>query len=68
MATAQPIMQTFMLSINPKDKRAMKLVEALKMMDFLTIEQSPYDPKYVAELKAMDKRTFKTVKLEDIWK
>ncbi len=32
-------MQTFMVSINPKDKRATKLVEALKLMDFITIEK-----------------------------
>ncbi|MGM9838176.1 MAG: DUF2683 family protein [Paludibacteraceae bacterium] len=68
MATAQPAMQTFIISINPNDKRATKLMEALKLMDFLTIKQSPYDPKYVAEVKAMNKRTFKTIKTTNIWK
>ena len=36
-------------------------------MDFLKVEESPYDPRYVAEVKAMDKRTFKTVDRSTLW-
>ncbi len=66
--TAKSGIRTVTISFSQKDRRAAKFVEALKLVDFLTIEESPYDPKYVAEIKAMDKRTFKAVKTADLWK
>ena len=53
---------------NPKDKRAVQFVETLKLMDFFKVEESPYDPNYVAEVKSMDRTAFKAVKREDLWK
>ncbi len=41
-------MQTYILSFNPKDKRATKFMETIKLMDFFKVEESPYDPHYVA--------------------
>ena len=66
--TAKSGMRTVTISFSQEDRRAAKFVEALKLVDFLTIEESPYDPQYVAEIKAMDKRTFKAVKTADLWK
>lgn len=45
MATtvANTPMQTFMVSIDPKDKRAVKLVELLKLLDFFKVEEIPSD-------------------------
>lgn len=45
MATtvANTPMQTFILSFNPKDKRAAKLVEFLKLLDFFKVEEVPSD-------------------------
>lgn len=70
MATAaktslQTSMRALTLFFDPKDKRAVKFVEMLKLMDFFKVEDSPYDPEYVAEIKAMDRNTFKAVKRED---
>ena len=58
MATtvANTTKQTFMLSINPKDKRATKLVEALKVMDFITIEKSPRTSKPTTQPTTPKKR------------
>ena len=70
IATNAP-MQTFILSFNPKDKRATKFMETIKMMDFFKVEESPYDPDFVAKIQAidsMDKRKFKAVKSQDLWK
>ncbi len=64
-------MQTFILSFNPKDKRATKFMETIKLMDFFKVEESPYDPQFVAKIQAidsMDKRKFKAVRSQDLWK
>lgn len=64
-------MQTFMVSFNPKDKRAMRFFEALRIQDYFRVEECPYDPEYVAKIKAIDaqdKRKFKAIKSDDIWK
>lgn len=69
-ATNTP-MQTFILSFNPKDKRAAKFMETIKLMDFFKVEESPYNPEFVAKIQAidsMDKRDFKAVKSQDLWK
>jgi len=73
MATsvAKTPMQTFILSFNPEDKRAAKFMETIKLMDFFKVEESPYDPEFVAKIQAidaMDKREFKAVKSQDLWK
>ncbi|GEM_PF-1449771 len=60
--------QALTLFFNPKDKRAVQFVETLKLMDFFRVEESPYDPNYVAEVKSMDRTAFKAVKREDLWK
>ena len=64
-------MQTFILSFNPEDKRAVKFMETIKLMDFFKVEESPYYPEFVAKIQAidaMDKREFKAVKSQDLWK
>lgn len=66
-ATTSTPMQTFMVSINPKDKRATKLVEALKLMDFITIEKSPYDPEFVAKIKRSEKSKKHFVDVSKMW-
>ncbi|MBO4577321.1 MAG: hypothetical protein J5688_01300 [Paludibacteraceae bacterium] len=46
----------------------MQFIETAKLMDFFKVEESPYDPAYVTEVKAMDKSTFKPLNIEDLWK
>ena len=69
MATtvANTPMQTFMVSIDPKDKRATKLVEALKLMDFITIEKSPYASEFVAKIKRSEKSKKHFVDVSKMW-
>ena len=59
--------QTLFLTFNPESEKARRMIEALKLLDFLKIEESPYDATYVADVKAMDKSTFKPVNRENIW-
>ncbi len=63
--------QACTLYFNPKDRRATQLLEALKVMDFLKVEDSPYDKQFVAKIKSIDagdKRKFKAIKSQDVWK
>ena len=66
--TATTYNQSVTISFDSHDKRAKKFIETLKMMDFFQVVDSPYDAKYVAEIKSMDEKTFKPIKREDIWK
>ena len=58
-------MKSIMISFNSQDKRATKFVEAIKLFDFLKVEESPYNQAYVAEVKEMDSRTFKAINRKD---
>lgn len=60
-------MHAVVLSFNPSNSNALHFIEMAKKMDFLTVSESPYDPVYVANVKAMKKNTFKAVKREDLW-
>lgn len=66
-AAKQAGMQTFMVSFNPKDSRAAKLIEALKAMDFLTIEKSPYAPAFVEKIKKSEKSKKHFVEVAKMW-
>ncbi len=66
-AVATTPIQTFMVSINPNDKRATKLVEALKLMDFITIEKSPYSPEFVDKIKRSEKSKKHFVDVAKMW-
>ena len=68
IVTPRTPMRSVMVTFSPTDKKAKQFITTLKMMDFLHVEESPYNPQYVQEIKAMDKRTFKTVSREDLWK
>ena len=59
--------QTLFLTFNPESEKARRMIEALKTLDFFKIEESPYDADYVADVKAMNKKSFKTVSRKDIW-
>ena len=60
-------MQSVVLSFSPSNNNALHFIEMARKMDFLTVSDSPYDPAYVANVKAMRKNTFKAVKREDLW-
>ena len=66
-ATRTAPTQTLFLTFNPNSERARRMIEALKVMDFFKIEESPYDANYVAEVKSMDKNKFTPVNRKSIW-
>lgn len=66
-ATRTP-MRSVVISFNPHHKKAAQFIETAKLMDFFHVEDSPYDPAYVADVKAMDKSTFQPLDIDDLWK
>ncbi len=69
MATATPTpMRSVVISFNPQDRKAAQFIETARLMDFFHVEDSPYDPDYVAMVKQMDKHTFQPLKRADLWK
>lgn len=66
-------MATLTLEYNPRSNFANALISLIKSSNSVKIiekptVESPYDPKYVEEIKAMDRKTFKAVKRKDLWK
>jgi len=45
--------QTFIVSFDPNNKRAVQFMKTAQMMDFLTVEKgtSPYNPDFVAKIE-----------------
>ena len=66
-ATRTP-MRSVVISFNPHDKKAAQFIETAKLMDFFHVKDRPYDPAYVADVKAMDKSTFQPLDIDDLWK
>ena len=59
--------QTVLVSFNPNSKKATQLISALRLMDFLKIEDSPYDPVFVAKIRRAEKSNKHEVDVSKIW-
>ena len=59
--------QTVLVSFNPRSKKATQLISALRLMDFLKIEDSPYDPLFVAKIRRAEKSSKREVDVSKIW-
>ena len=58
MATARTgtsQMQSVVISFNPRNKKAAQFIETVKLMDFFHVEESPYDPAFVAKIRRAEK-------------
>lgn len=71
-------MATLTMQYNPRNKTVSALIEILKTFSGVKVveqekkeEKCAYDPKYVAKIKAIDaqdKKNFKPIKSQDLWK
>ena len=66
-AVRTPI-RSVMISFNPRNKKAVQFIETAKLMDFFKVEESPYDPAFVARINAMDESKAVSVNIDDLWK
>lgn len=69
MATTLPTAskQTYLVSFDPKDKRAVQFMKTVQMMDFLTVEASPYDAEFVAKIERGQKGKKHFVDISKLW-
>ena len=59
--------RTLFISYDPRSKKAIQFLSALKVLDFLTIEESPYDPSFVAKINKAEKSSKRIVDVSKIW-
>ena len=59
--------RTLFVSYDPRSKKAVQFLSALKVLDFLTIEESPYDPAFVAKINRAEKSAKHIVDVNSIW-
>jgi len=70
MATAQTRtshMQSVVISFNPRNKKATQFIETAKLMDFFHVEESPYDPAFVAKIRKAERSKKHVVDTDKIW-
>lgn len=67
MSTAVKSKKYITFSFNSRNRTALQFVKALHSMDFLKIEESPYNEAYVQKVLSMDEATFKPFDRSEIW-
>ena len=60
-------MQSVYISYSPEDKRAVQLMIALRAMDFLTVEDSHYNPTFVKKIQHAKASKGKVISLDNLW-
>lgn len=59
--------KTVFLTFNPRDKRAVQFLTTIQMLDFFKVEESPYDPTFVAKIKRAEKSKTHIVDVNKLW-
>ena len=65
--TRKAPMRSVVFSFNPRNKNALQFIELARRMDFFTVEESPYDPAFVAKIRKAEKSQKHVVDLNSIW-
>lgn len=66
-ATRQNAMRSVIISYSPRNKKALQFIETAKLMDFFHVEESPYDPAFVAKIRKAEKSKKHFVDVNNIW-
>lgn len=66
-AVHTPSMHSVRLSYDPKDNRAVQFLASIRLLDFFRVEESPYDPVFVAKVKRAEKSKKHIVDVTEIW-
>lgn len=59
--------QTITLSYDPRSAYAQSFLQTMKMSKLFKVEDSPYDPIYVAQIKEAAKGPFVQKTIEEVW-
>ena len=60
-------MRSVIISFSPLNKKALQFIETAKLMDFFRVEESPYDPQFVAKIRQSEKSKTRKVDVKHIW-
>lgn len=60
-------MRSVIISFSPRNKKALQFIETAKLMDFFHVEESPYDPAFVAKIRKAEKSKKHFVDVKNIW-
>ncbi len=60
-------MRSVIISFSPRNKKALQFIETAKLMDFFHVEESPYDPQFVAKIRQSEKSKTRKVDVKHIW-
>lgn len=61
-------MTTITITLNEKSAKGKKFVEFIKTLDYIKIDESPYDPDFVKKIQKSRASKGKVIKTEDLWK
>ncbi|MCW0485033.1 DUF2683 family protein [Gaoshiqia sediminis] len=61
-------MRTFMITVNEKTAKGKKLVDFLKTLDYIKVNESPYNPEFVKEIQKSRISKGKAIETKDLWK
>lgn len=61
-------MTTITITLNEKSAKGRKFVEFIKTLDYIKVNESPYNPDFVKEIQKSRASKGKVIKTEDLWK
>ncbi len=61
-------MKTYTITLDEKSSKGKKLVDFLKTLDYIKVNESPYNPDFVKEILESRAGEGKVIKTEDLWK
>jgi len=61
-------MTTITITVNEKSAKGKKFVEFIKTLDYIKVNESPYNPDFVEEIQKSRASKGKVIKTEDLWK
>jgi len=61
-------MTTLTVTVNTKTSKGKKFIEFIKTLDYIEIEESPYNPEFVKKIQKSRASEGKAIKTKDLWK
>ncbi len=61
-------MTTLTVTVNTKTAKGKKFIEFIKTLDYVKVEESPYNPEFVEKIQKSRASKGKEIKTKDLWK
>lgn len=56
------------VTVNTNTTKGKKFIEFIKTLDYIKVEESPYDPEFVKKIKESRASEGQAIKTKDLWK